>query len=62
MMEKLLRDSTRLLDIKLTDIEVPFQLTPEMKEAIEEAQEQIKNGDFLTHSEVNKEIEKWLEE
>jgi len=62
MMEKLLRDATRLLDIELSDIEVPFQLTQEMEEAIEEAQEQIKNGDFLTHSEANKEIEKWLEE
>jgi len=32
-----------------------------MNEAIDEAQLQIKNGDFLNHKEANQEIKEWVD-
>ena len=59
--ENILLEATRLLDIQLSEIETPFNLTPEMNLAIDEAKEQIKNGEFLSHEDANKEIDEWLE-
>ncbi|HEY8930953.1 MAG TPA: hypothetical protein VIM55_17245 [Mucilaginibacter sp.] len=43
-----------------------YQLSPEELEAINEGMEQIKNGQWLSHEEVNKKIKalfkKWEEE
>lgn len=58
--EHLLLEATRLLEIQLTEIETPFQLSEEMNLAIDEAKDQIKNGDCLNHKEANKEIDEWL--
>ncbi len=58
--EKLLMEATRLLEIQLDEIEPPFELTPELNDAIDEAQGQFKKGEFLTHDEANKEIDEWL--
>ena len=55
--DKLLMEATRLMDIQLTDVEVPFQLTNEMNKAIDESLDQIKNGDCLTHEEAEKETQ-----
>ena len=59
--EKLLLEATRLLEIQLSDIETPYKLTTEMNLAIDEAQSQIRKGEFLTHEDANKEINEWLE-
>ncbi|MBS7787669.1 hypothetical protein KIH23_10200 [Flavobacterium sp. CYK-55] len=39
-----------------------FKLTKVQKEAIAEAREQIKNGQYMTNDQVNNEIEEWLKE
>ena len=59
--EHLLREATRLLEIQFNEKEDTFELTDEMSSAIEEAQEEIANGEFLTHEDANKQIKKWLE-
>ena len=58
--EHLLREATRLLEIQLN--EKDFILTEEMNSAIDEAKEEIANGEYLTHEEVKKETKKWLDE
>ncbi|MFT5829081.1 MAG: putative transcriptional regulator [Ulvibacter sp.] len=58
---KLLLEASRLMEIQLSEIDIPFQLTNEMNEAVDEALEQIKTGDFLTHEQAEKEIDEWLE-
>ena len=58
--EKLLMEATRLLEIQLDEIETPFELSTELNDAIDEAQDQFKKGEFLTHDEANKEIGEWL--
>ena len=60
--EKLLLEATRLMEIQLNEIEIPYQLSDEMLKAIDEAEEQIKKGEFLTHEQAKKEIEEWLGE
>jgi hypothetical protein len=42
------------------DLEEPYQLNSEQKTAIDEARTQIKNGNYLTHNQANKEIDEWL--
>ena len=56
--ERILQEVNRLLEIGL-DEEV-YQLTDEQKAAVEEAKEQIRNGQSMSHEEANKEIEEWL--
>jgi len=36
--------------------------TPEQKQRIQEAREQIAKGDFLTNKEVEMDIDKWIKE
>lgn len=57
---KLLLEASRLMEIQLSEIDIPFQLTDEMNEAVDEALEQIRSGDFLTHEQAEKEIDEWL--
>ena len=59
---ELLKEASRLIDIETKDIESIYILPENMDEAVSEAKEQISNGNYLTHSEANKEIEKWFEE
>ena len=59
--ENILLEATRLLEIQLSEIETPFNLTHEMNLALDEAKEQIRNGEFLNHEDANKEIDEWLE-
>lgn len=57
---RLLEEAFRLLDLETTeDIEI-YRLTEEQKKAIGEAREQVKNGQFLTEEQANKEIDEWL--
>ena len=39
-----------------------YKLSEKQKSAIEEARNQIKNGDYLTKEQDNQEIDKWLDE
>jgi GTP-binding protein EngB required for normal cell division len=59
--ENILAEVNRLLGIE-TDNESDdvFVFSETEKIKIEEARLQIKNGDFLTHDEANKEIDEWL--
>jgi len=38
----------------------PYKFNDDELRAIKEAEEQIKNGDYLTDEEVDKEVEEWL--
>ena len=60
--ERILLEATRLLEMQLSEIETPFELSEEMNQAIDEAQTQIKNGEVMSHHDANKEISEWLEE
>lgn len=60
--KKILMEASRLLEIQLTEIESPFTLTEDMNSAIDEAKEEFTKGEFINHTEANKEIEEWLEE
>jgi predicted transcriptional regulator len=57
--EYLLREAYRLLHIEGDDIEI-YKLNKDQKQAIAEARNQIKSGQFLTDEEANKEINEWL--
>ncbi|MBK7096858.1 MAG: hypothetical protein IPH57_18030 [Saprospiraceae bacterium] len=59
--EDLLKETYRLIDIELEDIESPYVLSAEMNNAVSEARNQIKKGDFLTHNQANEQIEEWLD-
>ena len=39
-----------------------YKTTPEQRQRIQEAREQIAKGDFLTNKEVEMEIDKWIKE
>ena len=57
--ENLLEEAYRLLELETQDIEV-YKLTDEQRKAVIEARQQIKNGEFLTDDQANKEIDEWL--
>lgn len=54
----ILEEVYRLLEINFND-EV-YNLTNEQKNAIKEAQKQIKKGDYLTEEQANNQVEEWL--
>lgn len=57
--EDILAEAYRLLGTD-SDLEEPYKLSYGQKAAIAEAQEQIKNGSYLTNKEADKEIDEWL--
>jgi len=57
--EDLLGEVYRLLQCETSDIEI-YKLSNDQKEAISEARNQIKNGQFLNDEQANKEINEWL--
>jgi tRNA A22 N-methylase len=57
--ERILEEAYRLLEIETEDIEI-YKLNDDQKKAISEARQQIKNGQFLTEEQANKEIDEWL--
>ena len=57
--ENLLEEAYRLLELETQDIEV-YKLTDEQRKAVNEARQQIKNGEFLTDEQANNEIDEWL--
>jgi predicted transcriptional regulator len=48
-----------LIEIETSDIEI-YKFSDEQKAAIEEAEDQINRGEFLTDEEATKDIEEWL--
>ncbi len=57
--ENILAELTRLLNLDIESEDIHNFNEKEIQK-IEEAQLQIKNGDFLPHDEANKETEEWL--
>ena len=58
--DRILEEAFRLLELEtMEDIEV-YKLNYDQKKAISEAREQIRNGQFLTEEQANKEIDEWL--
>ncbi len=56
--ERILQEVNRIFETGID--EDIYQLTPEQIVGIEESKEQIKNGQYLTKEEANKEIQEWL--
>ena len=57
--EDLLNEIYRLLEMETSDIEI-YKVSSDQMDAITEARNQIKNGEFLTDEEADKEIDEWL--
>ena len=57
--DSLLEEALRLLNIESSESEA-LTLNEEQVKAVNEAQAQIKNGQFLTNEQANKEIDEWL--
>lgn len=57
---RVIREIKRLLDLEL-DEEI-FELSKQQQDRITEARKEYANGDIVTHEEVKKEIEQWLNE
>lgn len=57
--KNLLEEAFRLLHMESEDIEL-YRLSEDQKNAVNEARQQIKNGQFLTDDESNKDINEWL--
>ena len=57
--EGLLEEAYRLLELETSDIEI-YKLSDNRKLIVEESRQQIKNGQFLTDEQANKEIDEWL--
>ena len=55
----LLEEATRLLDVEIDDADV-YVLSEAEKTDIEEARQQIKNGESFTHEKANQLINEWL--
>ena len=57
--EELLQEAYRLLNLENDDAEI-YALNTDQKIVINEAMQQIKNGQFITEQQANKEIDEWL--
>ncbi|MFV0378126.1 MAG: hypothetical protein ACK5JD_12605 [Mangrovibacterium sp.] len=58
--DRLLEEMYRLLTNEDADTDI-LELNPEQKEAIEKAQTQYSNGQFLSQEQADKEIDEWLD-
>lgn len=57
--EELLQEAYRLLDLEIEDAEI-YTLNTDQKKVIDEAMQQIKNGQSISDQQANKEIDEWL--
>ena len=57
--EHLLEEAYRLLQLEIDDLEI-YKLTEDQKNAIHDARQQIKNGQSLTDSQANDQIDELL--
>jgi hypothetical protein len=57
--ENLLEEAFRLLELETENIET-YKLNDDQWNAVKEARQQIKKGEFLTDEQANREIDEWL--
>ena len=57
--EDILNEVYRLLELESED-QKSYKLTQEQISVVNEAREQVKKGQFLTHEEAQKKINQWL--
>jgi hypothetical protein len=57
--ETLLNEVSRLMDAEAADDAV-YELNDAQKQAIATAQQQVRQGQYLTDEQANKEIDEWL--
>ena len=57
--DDILEEMYRLIENQEADLDV-YNLSADQKNAIAEAQQQIKDGDYLTEEQADKEIDEWL--
>ncbi len=57
--QRILEEAYRLLELETEETDT-YKLNDDQKNAIQEARQQIKNGQFLTEEQANKEIDEWL--
>lgn len=57
---EILEEAYRLLCNEEADNSV-YELSAEQRNAVDEAQKQYKNGQFLTNEQANKAIDEWLD-
>lgn len=57
--ERVLEEAYRLLELETEDIDI-YKLDDGQKKAIGQARQQIKDGQFLTNDQANREIDEWL--
>lgn len=57
--EDVLNEVYRLLDLESEDLE-SYKLSQEQISVVNEAREQVKKGQFLTHEEAQNKINQWL--
>jgi len=55
----MLQEAYRLLELETDDIEM-YKLNEGQKALIENARQQIKNGQSLTNEQADKEVDEWL--
>ena len=58
--DKLLEEAYRLLEVDIEESADVYVLNDQQKEAIDQAKKQIKEGQFLTDEESNRQIDEWL--
>ncbi|MEO6721778.1 MAG: hypothetical protein ABIN67_15645 [Ferruginibacter sp.] len=58
--DKLLEEAYRLLEVDIEEPADVYILNDQQKGAIDQAREQIRQGQFLTDEESNREIDEWL--
>jgi hypothetical protein len=56
----LLEDIYSFIEID-EDVQKFYNLSPKQISSIEQSQQQIKDGNYFTNDDVNKEIDEWLE-
>lgn len=57
--EDILKEVYRLLELEPEELE-SYKLSDEQINVVNEAREQVKKGQFLTHEEAQKKINQWL--
>ncbi len=57
--QNILKDVGKMLDLYV-DMNEIIKLTPEQKKALKKSMDDVKKGRVYSHAQVNKEIQKWL--
>jgi len=60
--EELLEEIAHLLDVELETTNGVYKMSAEQLAAVNEGLEQLKNGEWLSHEDAEREIDEWLNE